>query len=363
MPRFSIRACLRTVPGLLFALFLALPPGRSADAPPLNGADRDWQTILEQQSAGPGTRFANKAEALAAARAHLDRQETSLRDFSRDYPADARRYSARIRLASVLIAKSRLLARSELRTEGQKILTDLEGDAATPGSVKADASFARLSQMMQEYAGRMDESARESLSRAVRQFGADYPGDRRNASLLAELATLYDDLPAQKKSILEDAGAQAGDESLRRRINDDLRRLALLGRPVNARLQSAQGGAPIDLSVRRGRATVVLFWASWSAPALRELAHLQTVAAPFSGQPVDFFTVSLDEDRAALAAVVKAANLRWPTHCDGRGWEGDLVRSLGINALPTVWVLDRRGNLLTLNARGQEAESIRRALQ
>ena len=72
-------------------------------------------------------------------------------------------------------------------------------------------------------------------------------------------------------------------------------------------------------------------------PALHELARLKEVAAEFQGQPVDFYGVSLDEDLSALAATIKAADLHWPVQCDGRGWQGETVRSLGINALPTVW--------------------------
>ena len=44
--------------------------------------------------------------------------------------------------------------------------------------------------------------------------------------------------------------------------------------------------------------------------------------------------------------------LTWPVYCDGRGWEGATVRSVGLNAVPTTWVLGRDGTLLTLNARG-----------
>jgi thiol-disulfide isomerase/thioredoxin len=362
MPWLSIRVSSRMIPGLLLAVAIAwLVPWGKAAAPALD-PEHDWQVILEQ-AGGPGTRFRTQAEAATAARQHIDRQETALRNFCRDFPADPHRYSARIRLAGVLTAKSRLLSQPGLRAEAQTILNDLESDSTVPGAVKADAAFARLSQTMQDFAGRSDEEARETLLRAVRQFETDHPGDRRDPGLLAEVATLYDSQPAQKKALLEEASTRTSDEAVRKRIHDDLKRLSLLGRPVNARLQPWQGGAPVDLANRRGRATVVLFWATWSAPALRELANLGEVAKQFAGQPVDFLTVSLDEDRAALANAVKMIGLPWPVHCDGKGWEGQLVRALGINALPTVWVLDTKGNLLTLNARGQEAELIRRALE
>ena len=40
-----------------------------------------------------------------------------------------------------------------------------------------------------------------------------------------------------------------------------------------------------------------------------------------------------------------------PVAFDGKGWESPLVRSLGINSLPTLWIVDRKGNLRALNAR------------
>lgn len=328
---------------------------------PSNDADHAWQEIL-QQAFGPGTRFHNQEEALAAARQHLDTQESSLRAFVRLYPDDPRAFSARIRLSGVLEAKSRVLHRPALESDAQKLLSDIESGPGVPPSVKADAGFARVSHSMEAVSGRpIDDTARDGLLKTVRQFDADYPDDRRTAGLLTEVATLYDAQPAQKKALLEEAMGRAKDETLRNRISDDLKRLTLLGRPLDARLLPLQGGA-VNLSDERGRVVVILFWATWSVPSLRELARLKDVETEMKGQPVEFVCIALDEDRTALTAAVKAADLRWPVHYDGRGWKGELVRSLGINALPTVWVLDRRGVLVTLNAHDQVEDLIHAAL-
>ena len=331
-------------------------------ATPSAEADKAWQIVL-QQASGPGTRFHDQKEALAAARKHLDTQESALREFVRLYPDDPRAYSARIRLSSVLAASSRMQNRPALAGEAQKLLSDLENSPDTPPSVKADAGFARVSRDMENASGApIDDAAREGILKAVRQFDATYPADRRTAGLLTEIATLYDALPGQKKALLDEAVARAKDESLRSRINDDLKRLTLLGRPLDISLLPYQGGAPIKLAESRGRVVVILFWASWSMPALHELASLKEAATEFQGQPVDFYGVSLDEDRAAMIATLKAADIQWPMQCDGHGWQGELVRALGINALPTDWVLDRRGQLVTLNARGRASDVIREAL-
>lgn len=324
-------------------------------------ADRAWQAILEQ-AGGPGTRFANQAAAMQAAHAHLEKQESALRDFSRHFPDDPRAYSAQIRLAAVLSARSRMTGPPSLRAEARKILADLETGAATPDAVKADAGFARITQGMEDIATHADAAACAALLRDVRAFDATYPGDRRYAGLLAEVATLYDADPATKGVLLSEAATRATDDKLRKRIADDQKRLALLGHPLDARLIPWDGGAPIELAALRGHVVVILFWASWSLPALHELAALEQASLALKDQPVDYLTVSLDQDRANLAATIAAAGLHWPVHCDFRGWDGELVRTLGLNTLPTVWILDRAGNLTGLNARGQEAAQIRAAL-
>ena len=357
--RWSVRRVFLFIGALLFIF-----GGRLAvvDAAPSAEADQAWQVVL-QQATGPGTRFHDQGEALAAARKHLDAQESMLRGFIRLYPDDPRAYSARIRLSSVLSAKGRLQKQPAFMTEAQKLLTDLEADPATPPSVKADAAFARVSSDMENLSGGpINDAARDGVLKTIRQFDTSYPDDRRTPGLLTEIATLYDELPAQKKALLEEAAMHAKDEGLRNRIHDDLKRVSLLGRPLDLSVLPWQGGAPVKLADARGRVVVVLFWASWSMPALHELARLKDAAAEFQGQPVDFWGISLDEDRAAMEATVKAADIRWPIQCDGRGWKGELVRSLGINALPTTWVFDRRGQLTMLNARGQASDAIREAL-
>ena len=349
-----------TVLGLAAALFSGLLAEKvlAGNTPE---ADKDWQLVL-QQATGPGVRFSTQKEALRAAAQHLNKQEVTLRDFRSRFPADSRSYSAQIRLAAVLSAEGRLRHDPVPLSEASKLLGTLENGQDTPLLVKADAGFARVSQAMEDAAGHPDSNARDSLLETVRQFDVSYPGDRRTGNLFTEVATLYDSLPDQKKTLLEEALKRTKDEAVRQRIGDDLKRITFLGRPLDIRVQPVDGSAPVDLAQRHGRVQVILFWASYSLPALQELAALQRVAIRFAGDPVDFWTASLDEDRAALEGTIKVADLKWPTHFDGRGWQGELIRSLGINALPTVWVLDRQGRLLTLNARGDEADTIRRAL-
>ena len=140
-------------------------------------------------------------------------------------------------------------------------------------------------------------------------------------------------IPSGKAALLDEAATRTTDESLRARINDDRKRLALLGKPLDLELAPWQGGPAVRLAGLRGHVVVIFFWASWSAPSLRELEELEQVAGRFAGQPVDFLTVSLDKDRRALAATCQAANLRWPV-CLRRTRLGGRHRALARDQRP-----------------------------
>jgi hypothetical protein len=59
----------------------------------------------------------------------------------------------------------------------------------------------------------------------------------------------------------------------------------------------------------------------------------------------------------AVPALLADHRVPWPVYCDGCGRQGELVRSLGINAIPDLWIVDRDGILRTLDAK-QDAEAL-----
>jgi hypothetical protein len=77
---------------------------------------------------------------------------------------------------------------------------------------------------------------------------------------------------------------------------------------------------------------------------------------------VQFVGVSLDTKREPLEALATEQKIDWPVICDSKGWESPLVRNLGINALPTVWILDRAGRLHSLNGLVNTAAQVKDAL-
>lgn len=338
--------------GLLAAGFPGMNAARAGDA------EQDWQALVALD-AGPGGQPRNGESAGQMVLAHLARQERALRGFLAAHSQDAHAFEAQLRLARLLQIRADFENSEKPRAEARRLLDQLE-KTATPEQ-RPELDFARVARLMRSLRS-ISPAQREELLKAARQFQAKYPSDRRVAALLAEVATLFDANPKTKEALLEDAQAVATDAELKERIADDLKRVRLLGEEVPLRFTSVQGQEikPEDL---RGRPTFVIFFADFSPTSTAALVKLQEAVAELPKGSVRLVGVSLDEKRETLLALLKARSVTWPVAFDGQSWQGPLVRDLGINALPTVWLLDARGRLRTLNALDGAAARARQVLR
>jgi peroxiredoxin len=313
------------------------------------GAEEDWQKII-QLDAGPqpGTEITDVEQARRVTLAHLATQQAAYDDFLKKYPADPHGVDLRLRLAHLYSVRADLQRDPKARAEAAGILDKLAKDPALPKERVADVEFARVALFMRSV-NPASAAARDALTTKVLEFKSAFPGDRRVAPLLVELATLYDSQPIRKRSLLLQAEHLATDPETKGRAADDLKRLALLGKPLEMKFQSVQGET-IDPAACRGRVVAIFFYADWSPPAMETLDRIAPLARKYAGARAQFIAVSLDQQQSTAAAALKARGIDCPLVCDGKGWDGPAIREPGINALPLVWLLDKRGVLRELNS-------------
>jgi peroxiredoxin len=337
---FATRPC-----RLRLSLTIAAAFCLSLAAAPAGDADTDWKGVVALD-AGPQERPPTEEGARKMIHAHLLLQEKALRTFLAGYPADARAFEARLRLARALQIRGDFENSEKVRAEGRRLLDELEKKATPAQRVELD--FSKVTCLMRNLR-EVTPARREEVRAAARKFQEAHPTDRRLAALLAEVATLFDGQPKVKEALLEDAQPLAQDAELKARIADDLKRVRLLGEEVPLSFTSVQG-REVRLAELRGRPVLVVFFAGASRPSVGAIASVQATLAELPPGSVHVLAVSLDDKREALDAVIKARSLTWPVAFDGKSWESPLVRALGINAVPTVWLLDARGRLRSLNA-------------
>jgi hypothetical protein len=116
--------------------------------------------------------------------------------------------------------------------------------------------------------------------------------------------------------------------------------------PLEGRF-SLPGGpeTTIRLEDLRGRYTVLHFWSSAQGrdAIARDVERAGKLLSSFrsrSGLDVRALGVNLDADKEPFEAAMREARISWPQHRDGAGFEGPLVRALGIPCLPRFLLID-----------------------
>ncbi|MFM8717682.1 MAG: hypothetical protein ACKOF3_13010, partial [Spartobacteria bacterium] len=255
------------------------------------GVDEDWAVIVSMD-AGPSRKPASMDEARDLAKVHFARHSALIEKFLKENPADARVFEARLRLTAIQAAIGKMEDRQSLVDQAMRDLQALERDKSATLAQRAEAGFRRVSLLMQSLKGQ-ESDRRRDLVAAARNYSIRYAGDRRAARLLVEVATICDNDPALKRELLEEARQSSKEETLNCRIDDDLRRLGLLDKPLAVRFPTIQGGT-FDITRQRGRIVVLVFWSAEAVPSLLWLEDLRRALWNLPAEQIEVSHVELD---------------------------------------------------------------------
>ncbi len=197
------------------------------------------------------------------------------------------------------------------------------------------------------------------FEKAVRALQKDFP-DR--PEIYAALLEVCEGLgPEKARAIAKEIAEAKTEPSLKEQAAGLLKKLDRVGKPV-AIAFTAVDGRKIDLLEMKGKVVLVDFWATWCGPCIAELPNVKAAYEKFHPKGFEIVGISFDQEKDTLAKFVAKKQMPWAQYFDGEGWGNKFGREFGISSIPTMWLIDKKGNLVDQTAREDLAGKVEKLL-
>jgi thiol-disulfide isomerase/thioredoxin len=120
----------------------------------------------------------------------------------------------------------------------------------------------------------------------------------------------------------------------------------------------ALDGKKINLADMKGKVVLIDFWATWCGPCVVDMPNVKRAYDKYHSDGFEILGISLDESKEALTAFLKKNDIAWPQYFDGKQWNNEISFRFGISAVPTQWLIDKKGILRDTNSRGNLEEAV-----
>jgi thiol-disulfide isomerase/thioredoxin len=192
-----------------------------------------------------------------------------------------------------------------------------------------------------------EATALNSMRAALKQFPT-------NAMLYTLLVAAAQQAKGEQQKemateLLNAAAAPPGVKTLAEHILKGTRPYQV-GQPLDIHF-TALDGREVDLAKLAGKVVLVEFWATDCGPCIGEMPTVKAAYETLHGRGFEVVAISLDDKESALRRFVKEKELPWPQHFDGKGWGNQFALKYGIFGIPTMWLVDKSGNLRDTEAR------------
>ena len=352
------------------ALAVASPLAKAATSDGANNApseaDKAWKELEKamqpemppaewQGHPTPEQRAAFRAQQAEKAAAAAEKAK----DFYTRYPDHAKAAQAKKREGDLLQVAVQLGNTNKL-AEFQK----LQEEKAKDPNLSEDERFKARMEMVQTTVRAKMQQGPEAFQAELEKSGHDlikeFPKRNEGYDILLEAASQAEGDKA--RSLAKEIAASNASEETKTRAEGLLTKLDALGKPLPIKF-TAIDGREVDLAKLTGKVVLVDFWATWCGPCVAELPNVKEAYNKLHDKGFEIVGISFDKDKSALEKFVADREMKWPQYFDGKMWGNEYGQKYGINGIPSMWLVDKKGNLRDMNARGALEEKVAKLLQ
>ena len=256
------------------------------------------------------------------------------------------------RVRGMMLRAAMLLALIRNDAASHKQLADVAGrmlSSDAPVLEKIQADFILTRSKIKPADG---SAAKVDVAGEIREFAGRYAKTQAagTATMHAILLAESVEQPKLKDELVTKLETEYLDQpNVRGFLRTELGRHPDVGRTFEAELKRLDGtklSLPKDML---GKVVVIDFWATWCPACVDSLAKTKKLYDKYRNKGVEIIGISLDDDKATLESFLKANELGWiQTYSGSRA--DPVAAKYGIDEIPSVWVIDRTGKIVSDSA-------------
>lgn len=290
--------------------------------------DAEWQKVddIVESIKNPKDKPQSRDEAIALLKKGLTEFDSAYAAAMKAAPENPSRWDAA--LFELMVGRAREIAGVQAPEKKAVGLEDILKAADAKPATKSQASL--MSLMEAAEAAESSEGGADAWLAKAEKHLKDYPDEKMNKLVEGRI-----------KSIKASADLKT--------------------KPFELKF-TAVDGREVDVSKLQGKVVLIDFWATWCGPCVAELPNVLKAYKELHAKGFEIVGISLDSDKAELEGFVKAKGMEWPQYFDGKGWQNEISSKYGINSIPAMWLLNKKGMVVSTNARGGLEERVTKLL-
>lgn len=113
-------------------------------------------------------------------------------------------------------------------------------------------------------------------------------------------------------------------------------------------------GKEMSLYGIKGKLKIIDFWASWCGPCRLENPNMVKLYQDYKDKGLTVISVSLDEKKEPWVKAIEKDGMPWIHLSDLKGWQSEIVKKYGVDAVPFILVLDENNRILGKQMRSEK---------
>ena len=269
------------------------------------------------------------------------------KDFYTRFPTDEHAKDARKKQLEMLQIAAQL-GNTDKVAELDKLNAERLADPSLPEDERVRLRVQAIQRKVRAKSSEGKEAALAEQEKGARELIKDFPERGEGYQFLMSFASMSDD--SKGREVAKEILASKAPKEVKKMAEGMLAKLDALGKPLDIKFTSVDG-REVDLSKMSGKVVLVDFWATWCPPCVAEIPHVKEAYEKLHPKGFEIVGISFDSDKSKLEKFVAKEEMKWPQYYDGKQWQNEYGQKYGIQSIPTMWLVDKKGKLNSMNAR------------